>query len=262
MTNASVSRHDDGSKPSMYDLTLTWPDKRKAAMEVTRSTDELLMTIWGGINHRALLAARLTAHSWTVFLDRATKMRKAQARIDEHLASIEAEDLVRFGPVHLSTSPAARTLWKDLRISRGFVYDRRRSAAGEPLIALMPPAPPQMTSASAVQEEVERQASLPDNVDKLERSGKGERHLFIWIDMLHPAWRALAGPLPGVGPSLPKAVTTVWVANESLDDQGTSMWWTVWRADRASGWARLGMMPSPAMPRSLLRHPRDLSDAP
>jgi hypothetical protein len=177
MTDASVNRHDDGSEPSMYDLTLTWPDKREAAMEVTRSTDRSLMTVWGGINHRALLTARVTAHTWTVFLDRTTKMRRVQARIDEHLARIEAEGLVRFGPEHRSTSAAARTLWEDLRISRGFVYDRRRSATGEPLIALMPPAPPQTTSAAALQEEVERQARRPDNIRKLERSGKAECHL-------------------------------------------------------------------------------------
>jgi hypothetical protein len=104
-------------------------------------------------------------------------MRRVQARIDEHLARIEAEGLVRFGPEHRSTSAAARTLWEDLRISRGFVYDRRRSATGEPLIALMPPAPPQTTSAAALQEEVERQARRPDNIRKLERSGKAECHL-------------------------------------------------------------------------------------
>jgi hypothetical protein len=101
---------------------------------------------------------------------------------------------------------------------------------------------------TAVQKEVERQANEPDNIRKLERSGKAERHLFLWIDLLHPAWHALAGPTPSVAPNLSTAITAVWVAAENLDDDGTKWWWTVWRADRA-GWEDLGAMTSPARPR-------------
>jgi hypothetical protein len=142
-----------------------------------------------------------------------------------------------------------RALWDDLRISRGFIYDQRRSATGGPIIALFPPGPGE-PAPTAVQQEVDRQANQPDNIHKLERSGKAERHLFIWIDLLHPAWRALAGPLPSVAPNLPTAITTVWVATENLDDDGTRWWWTVWRANR-TGWENLGAMPSPAKLRSV-----------
>jgi hypothetical protein len=205
---------------------------------------------WAGINRQhAIFPASLARHTWTVFLDRATKLRLARTRLDHHLARIEAEGLPRFGPEHRLNSPAVRALWDDLRIGRGFISDRRRSATGGPVIALMPPRP-QAPSPTAVQEEVERQAHQPDNIQKLERSGKAERHLFIWIDVLHPGWRALSGPPPSVAPNLPGAITTVWVATEDLDDDGTKWWWAVWRADR-TGWEDLGAMPSPAKPRPI-----------
>ena len=229
----------------MYDLAVRWPDGREAAMEVTQSTDQLLKATWAGINRQqAIFPATLASHTWTVFLDRATKLRPTRARVDHHLACIEAEGLARFGPEHRLASPAVRALWEDLRIGRGFIYDRRRSATGGPVIALMPPRPPE-PSPTTVQEEVERQAYQLDNIQKLERSGRAERHLFIWIDVLHSGWRALAGPPPAVAPSLPEAITTVWVATEDLDEDGTRWWWAVWRADR-TGWQDLGAIPSPA----------------
>jgi hypothetical protein len=84
-----------------------------------------------------------------------------------------------------------------------------------------PPQPYTVVSAETVQAEVERQAHMPDNVRKLERSGKEERHLFIWIDRLHVAWRALKWrefEMPPVtAPNLPEAITTVWVAIEDLE---------------------------------------------
>jgi hypothetical protein len=250
MSGATVSCNDDGSEDAMFDLALRWPDGREAAMEVTLSTDQLLKATWAGINRQqAIFPATLARHTWTVFLDRATKLRPTRARVDHHLARIEAEGLPRFGPEHRSASPAVRELWEDLWIGRGFIYDRRRSATGGPVIALMPPRPPE-PSPTTVQEEVERQANQLDNIQKLQRSGKAERHLFIWIDVLHPGWRALAGPLPAVAPTLPDAITTVWVATEDLDDKGEKWWWAVWRADR-TGWQDLGAMPSPAPPKPI-----------
>jgi hypothetical protein len=113
----------------------------------------------------------------------------------------------------------------------------------------MSPGPPE-PAPRAVQEEVERQAHQPDNIQKLERSGKAERHLFIWMDALHPGWRELGGPPPSIAPNLPEAITTVWVATEDLDEEGTRWRWAVWRADR-TGWEDLGAMPSPAKPRPI-----------
>lgn len=76
-----------------------------------------------------------------VFLNRTTKLRPTRTRVDQHLAHIETEGLPRFGPEDRLRSPAVRALWDDLRISRGYIYDRRRSATGGPIIALFPPGP-------------------------------------------------------------------------------------------------------------------------
>ena len=121
MSGATVSCNDDGSEDAMYDLALRWPDGREAAMEVTQSTDERLKATWAGVGQQAILPASLARHTWTVFLDRATKLRSARARVDHHLARIEAEGLPRFGPEHRSSSPAVRALWQELRIGRGFI---------------------------------------------------------------------------------------------------------------------------------------------
>lgn len=66
----------------------------------------------------------------------------------------------------------------------------------------------------SVLEAVEVEAHKPDNIAKLERSGATERHLLIWVDVDNAlAWQDLdRGHLPVALPSLPTAVTTVWVA--------------------------------------------------
>ena len=56
--------------------------------------------------------ASLASHTWTAFLDRATKLRAIRSRLDHHLARIEAEGLPRFGPEHRPHSPAVRALWE------------------------------------------------------------------------------------------------------------------------------------------------------
>jgi hypothetical protein len=110
MSGAAVRCNDDGSEAAMYDLALRWPDGREAAMEVTQSTDQLLKTIWAGINQQAILPASSASHTWMVFLDRTTKLRPTRSRVDQHLARIEAEGLPRFGPEDRLDSPAVKAL--------------------------------------------------------------------------------------------------------------------------------------------------------
>jgi hypothetical protein len=245
ITGARVTPNDDGTQESMYDLTVTWPDGREAAVEVTQSTDQVLKTIWAGINQSTLLTARYTMQSWMVCLDLGSRVRLVRERVDEYLASVESEGLLRFSPNDRATSPAVKRLWSDLHVKGGFADYRRRLGTGEKFIALLPPTHPyEVLAAATFEEEVRRQGWQLDNIRKLERSGKEECHLFIWIDALHPLWRRLEyeDASPTTFPVLPEVIAKVWLAIENVDAEENRFYWKVWQGVRSSGWEYLGVI--------------------
>jgi hypothetical protein len=46
LPGCTVDQHDDGSEPSMYDLTITYPDGHIGAAEVTAAVDAQPLALW------------------------------------------------------------------------------------------------------------------------------------------------------------------------------------------------------------------------
>lgn len=74
--------------------------------------------------------------------------------------------------------------------------------------------------------DVRTPATARANATKLGRSGRDERHLFVWVDDLHPLWTVFDSTtladdtwdlLPQNVPNLPPEITTAWAATEKFD---------------------------------------------
>lgn len=98
----------------------------------------------------------------------------------------------------------------------------------DPFVYLLAPEPPEPdefepTPANLLNDVIEIAAHATDNLNKLGRSGRSERHLWVWVDDLHPAWQVFDSAtlledtwslLPQDIPVLPPEVTTAWAATE------------------------------------------------
>jgi hypothetical protein len=106
----------------------------------------------------------------------------------------------------------------------------REPAHKQPRIGLVGPSHWWWEKPEAVNHAVERLASA--NAEKLARSGRDERHLFVLIEAISfEASSALVGrKLPEDPPQLPEAIATAWVAGYGVD--GAPVVWRVRRTGR------------------------------
>ena len=82
-------------------------------------------------------------------------------------------------------------------------------------------------------------AELGKNLDKLQRSGRKERHFFVWIDgSAFLIWLGLGSELPTTIPDLGDPATTLWCGGRTQDSQVYQVWRLTppgpWRAYRIS----------------------------
>jgi hypothetical protein len=228
LPEVEVCLHDDGSEPMMYDLDLRWPDGRVEALEVTKATSASMRRLLHRFGRQGKIAAIECARSWVVPLAAYdTDVAAVRAKIDHLLGLVEQAGLTSFGERDERRSVAVARV-RRLGVDSAYSYP---PTGGQPRIWLELPVRAWWQQAEAVNAVVEEHAAR--NAEKLARSGRAERHLFVLFDSGEAeAWSVmLDGEPPEASPQLPEEVTTAWVTTRRADGNPT-----VWRVRRAGRW--------------------------
>ena len=212
----------------MYDLDLRWPDGRVEAVEVTRATSGSLRQLIDRLALRGRFNAVESTRSWTVPLAAdTTDVKAVRASIDYLLRLVEQAGFTAFGEREARRSPAVARV-RRLGVDSGLSH---LPVNGRPRIRLELPSRAWWQQPETVNAVVEDHAAR--NAEKLARSGRAGRHLFVLFDSGEAeAWSVmLDGEPPEASPQLPEEVTTVWVSTTRADGNPT-----VWRVRRAGRW--------------------------
>jgi hypothetical protein len=150
-----------------------------------------------------------------------------RARIDQLLGLVERAGLTKFGARDARRSVAVARV-RRLGVDAAYSY---RPKSGQPKIMLELPVRGWWQQSQAVNAVVQDHAVR--NAEKLARSGKSERHLFVLLDSGEAAaWSALLdGDPPKRAPDLPEAVTAAWVTTTRADGNPA-----VWQVRRGGCW--------------------------
>jgi hypothetical protein len=229
LPDVEVCLHDDGSEPMMYDLDLRWSDGRVEALEVSRATSSSMRRLLARLGRQGTIAATECARNWMAFLAAYdTDVAAVRASIDHLLGLVEQTGLTSFGEREERRSVAVARV---RRLGVGSAYSYPPTGGGQPRITLQLPVRAWWQQPEAMNAVVEDHAAR--NAEKLARSGRAERHLFLLFDSGEAeAWSVmLDGGPPEASPQLPEAVTTAWVTTRRADGDPT-----VWRVRRAGRW--------------------------
>ncbi len=234
---AEIELNDDRSAPGMYDLRIVYADRGPAAVEVTAVADQDAIQLaklvydsdepfrveglaggWAAVLHPTAIVKDLRTHL-PLLLQVLESQGVSVVLPDEWwLPGPEKEALRSLGVAHLfrieSDSPGSITFSIDQGPDRnGGVV----SADGRQMLEWLP-------AWLARPDKV-------DNLEKLERSGLEERHLFLIFPSFADAPFTVAdmlmrenGPLPNSDPDLPPQVTHAWLMS-TWNFSGTGMRW-------------------------------------
>jgi hypothetical protein len=236
----------------MHDLDLRWPDGRVEAMEVTSAASGEVSAIKAAESdllkpHFAMVQAVKVRRSWVVVLgakphwkEVRSHLEQVHRQLDGCLADLEAEGASYLHPEQMKPWSAAGHALRDLGVVTAFALP----ADPDPLIFLQPPRPQELQPAAANLLNDEIEANVKANADKLGQSGRSVRHLFVWIDRIHPVWTVFESMLleegwdllPPEAPDLPPEVTTAWAATEVFDT-------VIWRVQRSMQWEEVFRAP-------------------
>ena len=231
-----VEQHDDGYKPSMYDLQITYPDGSIGAVEVTAAADAQQLELWKVVGGRGKrwIEPGLTG-GWQVRILLSTRGKKLLSQLPGLLRDLEHTG-IRVLRGDNSSSDRRSALAGQL----GIVQLKQGPTAHPGSIYVMPPDKPleEVGGFSPVNgdplakwlSEWIVESSREDNLRKLADSGAGERHLFVLLPGFNRAPFAVndllmepSAPLPAIPPSLPAAVTHIWTM--SMWDSGNGFRW-------------------------------------
>jgi hypothetical protein len=233
-----VLQHDDGSRPRMHDLTVSYPTGAAAAVEITAAAEPESIELWklmtdnqGGRWHVEGLRG-----GWLVAVIPSARQKRLQAELPLLLSALEAANLRDLRPAVDQRLPWSRVA-NDLGVASarqspgtqfpGSVY----MTIHEPIDRRAGYVSPGSEAIATWVGEFLGSVKQADVLDKLKRSGAEERHAFVLVPGFSVAPFAVAEllirddpPVPGAPPLLPEEVTHVWVA-------GT------WSAGRAFYWS-------------------------
>lgn len=209
--------HDDGSRPSMYDLELRRDGAAFAAMEVTAAADAESIELWNLINgsDARWIEANILG-GWMVTVRPKARARRLRNELPHLLRVLEK---VAEGPER----QAAEDRLDELEVVsanrhatefQGSIYvtlqrDLLRTGGAVPLTG---------DGVVAWFDEWVRQPDQRHNVEKLRAAIHSERHLFVLLPGFTTAPFSASdvlmrseGPLPQLAPSLPAGVTDLWL---------------------------------------------------
>lgn len=220
-TGASVVIHDDGSRPSMYDLRVGVEANPEIAIEVTGAVDPSFTATWNTGPARGPMTMQLQG-DWTIEILPGTYVRKIAAQLQGLLQVLESEyDGDISVPVDHILRQYNRRSYDDFE-AIGVSYINRFRPSGSGKVSFVMPG-----SSGAVDD---AGASLPgwvgtwlrapergDNLRKLAASGARRREAFIVATIEGASWPVMSyltgemATAPTLPPDLPPPLTGVWV---------------------------------------------------
>jgi hypothetical protein len=241
---ASVQQNDDGSQSGMHDLTITYPDGRTGAIEVTAAVDARDLELWklvGGRGKRRIEPSLIGG--WVVRILPTTRAKVFNEKLPGLLRALERNDLSDVRGDADSADP-----FRQLAGQLGIVHAAQGSTAHPGSVYVMPPERPlnQMggfrpSNGDALAKWISEWISDPsrsDNLSKLSCSGMLERHLFVLLPGFNRASFAVNNflmesdaPAPSIPPALPSKLTHVWAMSTWDSEIGFR-----WALD--TGWMR------------------------
>lgn len=237
LPGCTVNQHDDGSGPSMYDLTITYPDGHVGAAEVTAAVDAQPLALWKLIRRQGKLWIEPTlAGGWLVRVKPSARAKNLVSQLPELLRDLERNGRRVVSSDHESTDQASVVAGQ-----LGIVQALQGTTEYPGSIYIMPPerpleqmggySPPTGNPLARWLSEWVTDPSRTDNLWKLQRSGAPERHLFILVPGFNSGSFAISdllmapdAPLSTTPPTLPAEITHVWAA--STWDFGDGFRWS------------------------------------
>ena len=192
LPSVTVTQHDDGSRDSMVDALITYPDGRTAALEIVGDYDRAYRVVLERLTREGqVLDAPTLKYSWRITVEDTARIRELRAGIVDLLAFVEAEPTTR----ELAWPDGAR--WSDAAaISDAFTTlgvqharpDRFPGSSPKVVISarilIGREGDPNALPGWAVQFLTD---TAPDVPRKLAASGCLDRQAFIWATVYHAA---------------------------------------------------------------------------
>lgn len=214
-----VSHHDDGSKPSMYDLC-AYLGETIAAIEVVAAADPDAVELWNLMNGNGRWIDNRLSGGWAVTVNPRTRWNGLRSSLPELLLCAEQSGITQIRP-----QPDRLTTQLDGDAAALGVQRASQSGTDYPGSIYPTFAPTAGFSDSGTTlvswiAQYLRQPATRDVLDKLRASGADERHAFVFVPGFStaplPVEMLLVGSHPGLPvdpPDLPDPVTHVWVAS-------------------------------------------------
>jgi hypothetical protein len=231
-----VTPHDDGSKPGMHDLQIDYPGRAPGAVEVTAAADAAAIELWNLVNDKGRWTVAGIVGGWAVELLPTARANLLKTELPALLEVLEREGVRQVEPERWWEPGPHDEVVRRLGIRhmrRGdtehegsvyFTVDQGSDRTGGMVSSSGLPLVNWLGERTARTDQVH-------NLEKLARSGAGERHLFVILPAFAEAPYEVVdllmrdgAALPEVDPSLPPEVTHVWAA--SVWSSGAGMRWS------------------------------------
>ena len=236
LPDCQVAQHDDGSRPSMYDLKITYPDGSIGALEVTAAADAEQVELWKLVDGRGerWIESSLVG-GWLVRILPSTRARVLHRQLPDLLRELEHEGVGvirgRRTSVDRFTASAGKLGVVEARQGRtahpGSIY----VMIDQPLEQMGGFVPGTGDPLAAWLSEWLVEPSRQDNIRKLVCSNARERHIFVLVPGFTSAPFAVihllvetGAPFPTIPPALPPGITHVWAM--SMWESGDGFRWS------------------------------------
>lgn len=213
-----VVLHDDGRKPGMYDLRVGAERTPDIAIECVAALDPVRTETWNSGPAEGSFMLKSTG-DWYVVLKPHTRVDRVRRRLQDVIRLCEAAGINGRTEVDWSLKhhhPDVFATLDALQIHSIARYD----GTGRVILSMTGTGGAVDDHGYAVPgwiEEFLRAPERKDVIDKLERSGAAERHVFVEVDFMGVPWavESYLGTntehLPETSPSLPLPIDAVWI---------------------------------------------------
>lgn len=235
--------HDDGSRPSMYDLDLIRNGFRFGACKVTAAADGATIELWNLVNGQGRLIIDNLHGGWMVNLSPHARVNHLRRHLPQLLRQLESES-----DCLLPNRGQKRSSNRTPELERLGIINLSQRGTSFPGSVYFTVSLPAARSGGAVPrdgDEVPRwltqwlaTPAQRHNIDKLLAAKVDERHVFIVFPGFTPAPFSVSdvlmradGPLPSIAPVLADGITHLWTM--SSWSSGNVLAWNA-----TSGWTR------------------------
>jgi hypothetical protein len=208
--DVEVERHDDGSRPSMYDLTLTYRSGRRAAAEVVSTRERQAIAQHLAAHKLGYTSDRRLSRSWRVLVADGVNVKRVRHAVRPLLLDLERDGVDRVGRgfhtrrrVTLK-SIGVETCWSfepvDGRSPGFYLWPTSKGwwvGDGEDIVRALDRFLP----------------TVPDVPAKLRDADVSERHVVVvvTVDQFDLFASVDCGALPSTAPVLPPDVDHLWL---------------------------------------------------